>query len=328
MKKIIPVFAGLAISAALLWFAFRNVDLRAIAAVLAGVRTAPLALVLLTVAGELAIRGLKWSLLLAPARKVRAWDAVRLETAALALNNLLPLRLGELARAAYGAKLFNLHLSTVLATILAEKALDMAALFALSAGAALLGGLAFSLPGWRLGLALAAALSFIFFAARHLTDRSPKVKRTVQDLVLGLKALGSPAAAAGVFALALLQWLLNALNYYWLALAFGLGAVASIPRSVLLSFTGAAASSAPGMPGYFGSFELAVSAVLGTWGVPRETALAYAAASHLLPYLLITAAGLFCIYGLGSSLGQVWRRFAEHKADMPSDMTYKSYKPL
>lgn len=328
MKKIISVFAGLASSAALLWFTFRNADLGAIAAVLAGVKTAPLALVALTVAGELAIRGLKWSLLLAPARKVRAWDAVRLETAALALNNLLPLRLGELARAAYGAELFNLHVSTILATILAEKALDMAALFALAATAALFGGLAFSLPGWRLALALAAALALIFFAARHLTGRSPKVKRTVQDLVLGLKALGSPAAAAGVFALALLQWLLNALNYYWLALAFGLGAPASLPRSVLLSFTGAAASSAPGMPGYFGSFELAVSAVLGAWGVPRETALAYAAASHLLPYLLITAAGLFFIYGLGRSLSQVWARFAGHKADMPSDMTYKSYKPL
>jgi uncharacterized membrane protein YbhN (UPF0104 family) len=85
---------------------------------------------------------------------------------------------------------------------------------------------------------------------------------------------------------------------------------------VLLSFTGAAASSAPGMPGYFGSFELAVSAVLRAWGVPRETALAYAAASHLLPYLLITAAGLFFIYGLGRSLGQVWTRFSWRKADM------------
>ena len=317
MKRTVSILAGLAISAALLWFAFRNADLGAIAAVLAGVKAAPLALVALTVTGELAIRGFKWSLLLAPARKVSAWDAARLETAALALNNLLPLRLGELARAAYGSELFDLHVSTVLATILAEKALDMAALFALSAAAAFFAGLAFSLPGWRPALALAAALVLIFFAARHLAGRSPRLKKTAQDRALGIKALGSPAAAVPLFGLAMLQWLLNALNYYWLTLAFGLGAAASIPRSVLLSFTGAAASSAPGMPGYFGSFELAVSAVLGTWGVPRETALAYAAASHLLPYLLITAAGLFCIYGLGRSLGQVWSRFAEQKTDMP-----------
>ncbi len=317
MKKIISIFAGLALSAALLWFAFREADLGAILAVLAGVKTAPLALVVLTVTGELAVRGLKWSLLLAPAREVRPWDAARLETAALALNNLLPLRLGELARAAYGSELFNLHISTVLATILAEKALDLAALFALAGAAAAFGGFAFSLPGWRPALAVAAGLGLLFLASRRFAARSPRLKRTAQDLALGLKALRSPAAAAGVFALSLFQWLLNALNYYWLALAFGLSPAASLPRSVLLSFTGAAASSAPGMPGYFGSFELAVSAVLGSWGIARETALAYAAASHMLPYLVITAAGLFFIYNLGRSLGQVWARFAGLQTDMP-----------
>jgi hypothetical protein len=315
MKKIIPILAGLAVSAALLWLAFRKADLRAIAAVLAGVKTAPLALVALTVAGELGIRGLKWSLLLAPAKKVRAWDAARLETAALALNNLLPLRLGELARAAYGAELFKARLSTVLATILAEKALDMAALFALAgAGAAAApGGLAVSLPGWRVALPLAAVMAALLIAARALYSRSARVKNSLDGLALGLKALRSPGAAAAVFGLALLQWFFNALNYYWLALAFGLGPAASLPRAALLSFTGAAASSAPGMPGYFGGFELAVSAVLGAWGVPRETALAYAAASHLLPYLVTTAAGLACIYGLGTSLHEVWRRFSHQQ---------------
>lgn len=312
MKKLISISAGLALSAALLWLAFRKADLRAVAAALGGVSAGPLALVLLTVCGELAVRGLKWSLLLAPARKVRAWDAARLETAALALNNILPLRLGELARGAYGAEFFGIDFLTVLATILAEKVLDMAALFTLSAGAAGAGGLAARLPGgwvlWALGLAVAAPLALA--GGRALAGRYPRLRSALDSLALGMKALKSPSTAAAVFLLAALQWFLNALNYYWLARAFGLEAAATVSRSVLLSFTGAAASSAPGMPGYFGAFELAVSAVLGSWGVGREAALAFAAASHLLPYLIITSAGIFFIYHMGTSLTGIWRRFS------------------
>lgn len=315
MKKIISIAAAAALSAALLWLAFRKADWRIMAAVLAGVKTAPLALLLVTVSAELAIRGIKWSLLLAPARKVRAWDAARLETAALALNNLLPLRLGELARAAYGAELFNIRLSTILATILAEKVLDMAALFALALSAAAFGGLAIKPPGtWRTLAPLAAAVILALLIIHKLALRHPAVKKVSDGLELGLKALSSPLAAAAVFALALLQWCMNALNYYWLALAFGLAPAERLSRCMLLSFTGAAASSAPGMPGYFGGFELAISAVLGRWGVPAETALAYAAASHLLPYFIITGLGLFFIYGLGASLGQIWGRFSRRKA--------------
>jgi hypothetical protein len=319
MKKIISISAGLAVSAALLWLAFRKADLRAMAAVVAGVKAAPLALVAVTVACELLIRGIKWKLLLSPAKKVKAWHTTRLETAALALNNILPLRLGELARAAYGADLFGVRLSTVAATILAEKILDAAALLALAAAAAWAGGLRADISfKWRLWLPAIAALLLALAWARALALRSPRFKKISDELALGFKALGSPAAAAGIFALAALQWFCNALNYYWLALAFGLGPAAGLAKSVLLSFTGAAASSAPGMPGYFGGFELAVSAVLVTWGAQRNTALAYAAAAHLLPYLLITAAGLAFIYGMGTSLGGIWRRFSGKQRPGPA----------
>jgi uncharacterized membrane protein YbhN (UPF0104 family) len=81
----------------------------------------------------------------------------------------------------------------------------------------------------------------------------------------------------------------------------------NVTKSVLLSFTGAAASSAPGMPGYFGSFELGISAVLTTWGINRETALAYAATTHILSYLVVTAAGVCFAYQMGHALGKIWQ---------------------
>ncbi len=314
MKKKLSIIAGLAISAALLWLAFRRVDFYAIAAILGGIRKAPLILVLFTVCCELIVRGIKWSLLLAPAGPARVWDAIRIETAGLALNNVLPLRLGELARGAFGAEFFAINIVTVFSTILAEKVLDMAALFTLSAAAARITGIAGGAAGrgliWALLIAALAAAVFFNRPPSAFIQRFPGLRKIRDSLALGLKAFRSPAAATVIFALALLQWFLNALNYYWLALAFGTENTITIAKSVLLSFTGAAASSTPGMPGYFGNFELAVSAVLTTWGTSKEVALLYATTAHILSYLIITAAGLFFLYQMGHSLGKLWSRFS------------------
>ena len=310
MKKKVSIIGGLAVSAALLWLAFRRADAGALAAILSSLSPAPLWLIFFTVLGELALRGLKWRLLLAPAGPARFLDAVRIETAGLALNNILPLRLGELARAALGAEFFKISMLTVLATIMAEKILDFAALLLLFLSAAGAG----SLPAWLTGsglwryLAPAAAAALLAAWALARAGGPPDLRRVLEKLGLGLKALKRPWAAAGIFSLALLQWLLNALNYYWLALAFGAGGI-GLRRSVILSFTGAAASSAPGMPGYFGGFELAVSVVASAMGLGREAALAYALSAHLFSYFIITALGVFFIYQMGRSLSGLWKKF-------------------
>ena len=322
MHKKLSITAGLAVSALLLWLACRRVDFNALAVILTGIKSAPLIFIFFTVLSELAIRGLKWSLLLSPAGTARAWDTLRLETAGLALNNVLPLRLGDLARAAFGADFFNINIVTVLSTILAEKALDLTALLLLAAAAARIAGLAVGTAGagllWILLTLFTAAGAALFYGRRTghssaFIRKESGLKKFVDSLALGFRAFKSPAAAAGIFALALAQWFMNALNYYWLARAFNIENSVPLTKSVLLSFTGAAASSAPGMPGYFGSFELALSAVLSAWGVNKDAAFAYAAVAHLLSYLIITALGLFFVYQMGQSLGAVWIKFSKKK---------------
>jgi len=180
---------------------------------------------------------------------------------------------------------FNIALSimVLLVSMYTMKALDFAALLLLAAVAAAASGTALPSAG-RGPVILAVALTLGALAllvaganASGRLARHPGVQRTVNSLKLGLTAFTSPVTAACVCTLALLQWFINSLNYYWVALAFGLSSV-TVTKSAILSFTGAAASSAPGMPGYFGSFELGISAVLTAWGINREAALAYAAA--------------------------------------------------
>ena len=330
MKRKLSIATGLAISAVFLWLACRHVDFDALALILADIKAAPLLLVVFGVCAELLIRGIKWRILLAPSAPVRAWDTTRIEAAGLALNNVLPLRLGEIARAAFAANYFKLPVAAILSTILAEKALDFAALLTLAAVAAAASGIALPTTGRGPLLLIAAivltALAFIFArgAASGRLARHPGLQRTFSSLKLGLAAFTSPVAAASICSLALLQWFINSLNYYWIALAFGMSSV-TVTKSVLLSFTGAAASSAPGMPGYFGSFELGVSAVLTAWGINKEAALAYAATAHILSYLVVTAAGLFFIYQMGHSLGKIWEEFSAKKTEGGRTMESSSH---
>ena len=314
MKKRTAITGGALIGAAFVWLACRNVDLARLAAVLRAASPAPLALMALTIAGEMAVRGIKWSLLLKPAARTRPWDTARLEAASLALNNVLPLRLGEIARAACGAESFNLNILTIASSILAEKLLDAAALVTLALMAAGITAISRGPVDWRVALAALAAVLLALAALRPLAARWPRLHKAMEHLALGLKALGSPASAALAYLLALLQWGLNAFNYYWVAISLGLASAINLPHCVLLSFSGAVGCSLPGMPGYFGSFELAVAGVAQAWGVSREQGLAYAALAHIASYIITTSIGLFFLYQMGQSLGGIWRKFSGRKA--------------
>lgn len=309
MKKTLSLLLGVAISGALLWLAFRKADIAAVGALIGGVDVKYALLVGATVLGELVIRGLKWALLLGRCSPTNLWTATRLTASGLALNNIFPFRFGEIARISLSAAHFRLNVVSLVAAVLAEKILDAAALAALcicaiSAGGMLPAGFAARfLPEstWLTALLVTAVI-----AALILATRFSGFHRIRDSFLSGLRAFRSPATGTALFIMAVIQWLLNALNYYWLSPAFGAASAVDIQRSILLSATGAAASSVPGVPGYFGSFELAVTSVIKSWGIAPDPALSYAAAAHLLPYLIITAAGLLLLWRTDYPIRRLW----------------------
>ena len=326
MKTKLSIFAGLAVSAALLYFAFRNVDFAALRAIYGTVNNAYIIPSVIIILLELCCRGLRWKLLLDPAAPVRAWDAFRIETAGLALNNVLPLRLGELMRGTIGAGFFRIPVITVFSTILVERALDTMVLAALFTAAAALGGAGGVLSGyggyfWVLLGGLTAAIAALIFVdeimAHHFCAgffaRSPRLTKLLGNLALGVRAFHSWKTGSAVLALAVLQWLLDALNLYVMAFAFGINGVMDIYKCVVVLFSTAIAASIPGMPGYFGNFEFAVAKVTGAWGVPNSTGVAYATYVHVITYLLVTILGLVFVYQMGQSLGKVWAQFRGNK---------------
>jgi len=325
VKAKISITAGFAAGALLLYFAFRGVDFRGLLRIYSTVRAVYILPFVLTGLAELLLRGARWRLLLNPSGEVRLWDSFRLEVAGLALSNILPLRLGEIARATFGAGMFRIPVLTVLATILVERALDVLVLFLLFAAAARLGGIG-GLAGyggllWALFAGLVAAIAALIFSDELIAhrwfsgffSRFPRLRGMFERVAMGVKGFHSPGSGALIMLFAAGQWLLDALNCWWIALAFGIGPSLDAYKCMALVFTGAVSASVPGMPGFFGNYEFALTKVLISWGVPKGTGFAYASYMHVLGYLLITVVGVVFIYQMGHSPGRVWGAFSGGK---------------
>ncbi|MDO8803668.1 MAG: lysylphosphatidylglycerol synthase transmembrane domain-containing protein [Elusimicrobiota bacterium] len=323
MKTKLSIIGGLIVSAALLYFAFRNIDFSKLAEIYSRVNPLVIIPVFFVVLVEMSFRGLRWKLLLDPARPVRFWDAFRLETAGLALSNVLPLRLGEIVRGTFGAGLFGIPVVTVFATIMVERALDAIIIVILFVLAVRFGGVTggFSSYGgyfWVLLGVLLSGLLMLVFIDEIITHRFfsgffqkfPRLTSGLGHLALGVRAFHSFKTAAAVVALAAGQWLLDALNLYLVARAFGISDVVTGFKCIVLLFSTVVAVSIPGMPGYFGNFEFAIAKVAGSWGVNKEVAFAYATYIHLLGYIIVTVAGMVFVYQMGQSLGKVWAQFS------------------
>lgn len=329
MKAKLSIAAGFLVGCLLLFFALRNIEFGKLAAIYSKVDVVYLVPYILLVPLELVFRGARWRLLLTPSNpEVRVRDAFKLEAAGLALNNILPLRLGELARATFTARLFKVPLITVLATILVERLLDVIVLFLMFAVAARFGGITGGFMNyggllWGLVAGVAAGITALIFAdelVAHawfsgLFARFPKVRLLFERVAMGVKGFHSFKSGVLIFLFAGLQWFVDALNFYIMGLAFGLGNVVDIFRGVALVFTGAVAASVPGMPGYFGNFELALMKVLSSWGVAEDLGFSYIFFAHVLGYIVMTLLGVFFIYRMGESLGKVWGEFSSGGGD-------------
>jgi glycosyltransferase involved in cell wall biosynthesis/uncharacterized membrane protein YbhN (UPF0104 family) len=246
------------------------------------------------------IRARRWLLLLRPLAPVGMVRAFAMNAAGGLLNYVLPIRSGDAARAWWLWRRHRVPAGSALATIVIDKACDLAAV------AVVLGGLevvaatgVISAPRGLLG---AAALAIALLAAvlgtallgpriarssvarRWLPARfSSAVAGQAFAFRAGARGLWTPALAARLAALTALALLIDAFNFTLLFTAVGISvpplkAMAAYP-ALLLSF------AIPAGPGYVGNLEVAGSLILGG-GLGLAPAVA---AGAILLYHAITA---------------------------------------
>lgn len=217
------------------------------------------------------------------------------------LNNVLPLRLGELARAYIVSRLSDLKAAQVLASIVLERVIDAGISLA-----TLLFALTFIVaPDWAdnliKGVALLFGAAIVILAIVLLRGdaliawmhRAPGrifrlVARLMDDFRRGLDVLSRPSDVGRAVVWNFLSWVMVWLQYWLLLLAFGEGG--TMINAMLLAGVIAFGAAVPSSPGAVGLYELSAVAALMIFGYPREIALSIAIMGHAMQ--LLGTAGL------------------------------------
>ena len=224
------------------------------------------------------IRARRWLLLLRPLAPVGMVRAFAMNAAGGLLNYVLPIRSGDAARAWWLWRRHRIPAGSALATIVIDKACDLAAVALFLAGLEVV-ALSGAINAPR-GLAGAAALAIALLAAVLGTALAgPRIARSslARRLIparfasaiagqafafrAGARGLWTPQLTARLAGLTVLALVIDAFNFTLLFIAVGISvpplkAMAAYP-ALLLSF------AVPAGPGYLGNLEVAGALVLG-----------------------------------------------------------------
>ena len=264
------------------------------------------------------VRGARLRLLVWQQARLAYATATNIVVVGYAVNNILPLRLGEFARAGMLAERSGLPYAQSLAITFLERVLDALVILGLFAV-----GLAF-LPAtsWGVSVAVPVAIvvggvaviiAFIAVAPHNVTAFVSRLTSSfparVHDRIVALVAQVSAGFAciqgvgtlAGVLSLSVVVWLLECGLFLFAMMCFGLEV--SLP---LVAFTMAATNLfvlLPSTPGFVGTFDLAAKTALVTFGVAASAALGVAVVAHLAFFVPVTLWGVAAMAWYGVELG-------------------------
>lgn len=216
----------------------------------------------------------------------------------IGINNFLPAKLGEIAKAVYLGQQSELSASEGLVAVFWERFFDLNAILLLGAGAAYLSGQNYALVPL---FAVVVAIWVVLAVHRQVPSLLNRVvqwvpwQRPQRVGITVLRQLGDrrpPLYYLIVGTYTLLGWVVFSGLFFLVILQFaGLSLSAA---QVLAVFVAASLSmSVPSTPGALGVYESVIVISLGWFEVPREEALAIAIFLHfvqLLPTTLYTLA--------------------------------------
>lgn len=313
------VVIGLAVSLVALGILIYLVDFKE---VLKAIRLADfkyLPLVFVFFFATLATRAMAWRTLLQ--EKISFGKSFLTINEGYLFNNVLPFRLGEVARAFLLSQTTPITFWEGMSTVVVERVFDVALLATL-----LLSTVPFVIGAeWAMQSAVVAAVLVVagfvtlFLVARYqpatvrlferLTSPWPKLTEwggdKLRSVLDGLQALREPLRFLKVLFWITVTWCTNIAWYTFLLWAF-------VPDATVLmsAFAVGVVSlgvSAPSSPGFVGVFEAAQVVALSIFGIEESVIFAYAVISHSFYLILTITIGAIALGRDGQSLGQVYR---------------------
>jgi uncharacterized protein (TIRG00374 family) len=300
------ILVSLFLTAVLLFFFFKGVDIGKTWEAILGASPAWLAASLSLALVTFLLRAVRWTWLLRPVGRIPVWPAFSATAIGFAANNL-PAKVGEVLRPYLLSRSERLPFSPLLASILLERVFDGACvifffLVAMAAGVTKSGGLAkLILPAAFLAGLVTAVLFAVFRRAqterlferlcRLLPEKAqPRVRDFALTFVDGFASLKRPGLLLSISTGSLAMWFVISVQIYCVLKAFAL----TLPLSAAYVVTAAAVLGlAVPTPGGLGSYQVAVQiALTDVFAVARATATSVALVAWAGSFIPITLLGL------------------------------------
>jgi uncharacterized protein (TIRG00374 family) len=332
MKKGTQLILGCAISAVMLYVAFKDIDFSKVGQSLSGVKLWPLLLFVLFCGIHLFTRSFRWRYLLPPAQGEQV--PVRTLFDAFMLGGfsslVLPGRVGEFIRPLILSKWSSYSFGTSFISVVIERFFDLSAVlvtFALLATTALplpewatiaaysLGGMALCLLLFMILSCMAPAFihSCIAFFLKPLPERiSGLLGKFLNDLIDGAAVIKTPTRMLMVVGLTIIVWGSAYLQFWAIFLMFP-----EEPSLLLLSVAVgvfvALAIAIPSAPGFVGVWQLGCVEACKLFAYPEADAQAFSLVSHFASYVLSVGIGFWLLTIHGMSFADL-KKSAEQNA--------------
>ncbi len=313
-KELVKVALGLLMSAVFIWWILVSIPVADLLAALATVRGKWIAAAFCFFLVGYLFRIARWRLML----KIDNPALSLFRTAipfmiSIAANNVLPLRAGDVMRAFAFSTWLSVPSSSVLATLVSERLLDLLSLLVFL-------GLAFAYLGLELDsaatlLGVGSASLFLVASIVAFVLIFPHVFQPIVMVFIRWFGIVAPAAGegltgavrnlfqtlrkmtrsgrtAGLIAMSALAWSAEAMVFYCSALA--VPAITDPQAAWLAMPVGTLSTLLPSSPGYLGTFHYFVIEATQLLGNPPVAAAAFAVVVHLVLWVSATVIGGAC----------------------------------
>ncbi len=290
------VVVGVAVSVGSIWLLFTMVDVALIGRSLRAADPAWVTLGVVAIFASLTAKVARWQKLLPETAGVTFFQLFRIMYVSIFLNNVLPFRVGDVARGVMTSRRPGLNLGHAVSSMVAERALDAVTLLTCFVIVVpFIGSSAFAAQqrtslvalGILVAIGVAAAV-LVIMAKRSRITLAPRWRVLMLAFADSWKRIVSTKGGT-IWAWSAVAWICAfGIN---VALFEALSLEVSLTMAVVVTCTTNLSMLVPASPGHIGVYHAAATLTLVVGGVDSGSAASFAVLSHLVNVLPVSIAG-------------------------------------
>lgn len=303
-KHFLKIILGFLLSILLIYLTIRQINFKESFELIKNVNYYILIPGIFLYASTYLLRSIRYYFMIYPIKKTRVLENFPYTMLGFFMNNIIPLRLGELVRAKVTGERLQISRSSILGTIVVERLIDVIifVLFFFIIMAVLPFPDFIKNTFYICGAGFGACLLILFLISKHedkalhIFSKLPmpaKIKNFIINLFEkfadGLIMLRKPGVFFTTFFFSVLIWIIE--SAFLVITAYACGINISILGGIFVVIIIGIGAILPTAPGYIGAFEFMGVTALAALGVDKESAFACIAIFHFLQLIVIFALG-------------------------------------